>query len=760
MMRRVTALVLGLLMTLALALPVAAAPETAGATAMVADVMGRAIPGAEVEIYKLGKGLVAVRTADQMGTVRIPGPLSTGSLWQMRVWAEGYRTVETGWQDLTRTPYQFVRLERLSGDLNVKVIDRDGLALEALVTLGGPGGQVAGEWRATGGVVTRQGLLTGEYQLLVAKQGYAAVSRSVTVTGDRAANAVVMMEKARQGVASEVRDSVTGAPVAGARVFWLQHDGTALMEGAPTDRFGRFYMAREQGVSGTYKVQVAAPGYRTATTAAVTLAPGQETDLSQSGPLMLQPAFGAIAGTVYRPNLQVRADAPLVLEASGFGEIARTRADRDGSYRFTGLTADPGVQYRVRMEAEWEVAESAWMTVPAGQTLQVTLQISETGKSSSGAGTLSGTVVTPGGAPVAGATVELLLRNSVRHTLTTDAAGYFEARDLMATFNRFGMAGDPYTLRVSGDGFVTTAEIQVEGRAVWDVHVPDASRTSVKVVLYPALTDAQGRVVDVDGRPVVGAELTLTPEGGAGARTARSDENGWFAFRELPSAPLMRYAMTVKAAGFRTIQNAETVVRPGQLQALPTVRLTPATVTLLGQVLGADGQTVTGARVTVRDAGGQVLGAAETDGQGLYRVQAPATALPVTLDVGRNGWSRALTVVAEAPASGVVSRDLVVLPLSARASGRVLDAAGSPVASMRVELLEDGRGIVAATRTDANGVYRFDEVVLDGPGLFWLRVDTPVATFAGSLRHGTELVPLMRLMPGQEVVTDLLVGGR
>jgi hypothetical protein len=505
-------------------------------------------------------------------------------------------------------------------------------------------------------------------------------------------------------------------------------------------------------------VLVRGEGYRPALTTPAALAPGQDASWNGPAAIGLVPINGAIAGTVVRDDGLPRPGVKVVLEARGFGRVAETVSDKDGFFLFDKVPADGATAYRVRIESELNVAESAWLALKPGVTERLVLKMKFSTPTAYGRGSLAAFVAGPDGKPLSGARVELFRRNALVKEGVTDAAGAFSVEDISATGAPWiSVPGDPYTVRISKDGFVTTGEVTVAGQTAYEFHLNPESRVEFRATLLPAKIDLRGRVVDAEGRGIDKAEVYLLSGVAQAAPMTSSNPEGWFTFHQVNAAPLLAYELTAKAEGSLPVAGVMAVVRPGSGDTLPTLRMSPARATFTGQVLGASGQALAGVPVTLRDSGGSVLVTGETDAAGVYRLKVPVTALPVTAETGRDGWTRALAEVSEVPASGTVSRDLVILPLTARSSGRVLDPSGNPVAGMRVELLEDGRGIVAATRTDANGVYVFDGVMLDGPGLFWLRVDTTARTFAGSLRHGTELVPMLRLLPGQEVVTDLLV---
>jgi len=90
-------------------------------------------------------------------------------------------------------------------------------------------------------------------------------------------------------------------------------------------------------------------------------------------------------------------------------------------------------------------------------------------------------------------------------------------------------------------------------------------------------------------------------------------------------------------------------------------------------------------------------------------------------------------------------------------SGRVLDEAGKPVSGARVELVLEGGSSTRAVVTGSDGTYRLEQPLPAGAAWAWLRVTPASGTFGGSLTHSMDMVPIIRLTAGDEVVAELLV---
>ncbi|HYG57753.1 MAG TPA: carboxypeptidase regulatory-like domain-containing protein [Symbiobacteriaceae bacterium] len=756
-MRKVVVLILAMLLLLTW-IPSAGAAGPMAVYGVVADELGRPVPGAEVEVYRLSEGLVAVLATDKTGGFRLEAQPSVGSLWQLRASAKGYRTLETGWIDLARNRYQSLKLQPMLGGLRLTVRNRDGAPTFADVLVVGAGGLVAAHVMKEDGQIDLPELLPGEYRVAITAPGMAPATRPVAVAAGQTASALVLLEPAALAVGGQVRDSVTGKAVAGARVDLLRADGTWVTD-TVTDQTGWFRLGTDQEAPGSYKIHVAASGYRPAT-AAVALNAGRVEERS----LIVIPATDRVAGIVFDESGKKWAGAPVGLEVRGYGRIAETSTSADGSFRFEGVPADAALEYRAVLLAPELLAASAWLKMAPGVTDHMLLHARAGMAPDVVNGSMSGQVTTATGVPLAGATVDLIHRNHVVRTLTTDDMGWFTAEEVRATqtpanWYRAAWSGHPYTVRIKKAGYYMQTEVSVGGQPAVDLHVDQDGRTQFRAELRPLNTELKGRVLDHRGEPVPGAQVHLLDGRSPVVPYVTTDTQGWYSLKDVPVGPGAHYEMRVRAQGYLQTDAVTIVPEAIESQMLAAQRLNPSAAVLTGRVLGSDGQPVEGVKVTLRGPDGDVLEQAMPDEFGVYRVTVPLGGTgPVVLTAGRDGWVSGAVELTEPPQPGaVLTRDMVIVPAVTRVTGRVLNGDGGPVAGVKVELLQEGFGVVAIARTNADGAYAFDDVKVDGTGWFWLRISEGPSRLGGSLRHGTDMVPLLRLPPGQLVVTDLLV---
>jgi hypothetical protein len=760
-MRKSLALWLSLMM-IWIALPANAAPAAtpAGAYGVVLDESGRPVSGAEIEFYQLDAGLVATLMTGADGAFRLerPATATRTALWQLRVWAKGYRTKESGWVNLAANPYQALQLERISGGLQVTVRDEMGRAPAAgMVALVGADGQLQTQTRLEKGQFMQPDLPTGDYRVLVSVPGYAAAMKSLTVAAGQFASAVVSLERNGFTVVGEVRDAVTGEPVSRAVVELQQPDGTRAGT-AVADADGRFNLPGPQEEPGTYRVQVSANRYRTILTQPFTTARGQQYDLSGTGSVKLPPATAVIAGSLKDDHGITYQNTRVVLMLQGYGEVAEATTGITGDFRFEGVPAGGGFKYAMTSPNTVTWVRPTWIELEPGATNQAGLQAESARYELNGYATLYGVVSSPTGTAVPGAEVEVIRSNRLVATTETDAAGTFLVPDISGTQSG-SRTSDPYTLRISKEGYVPTREFTVNGQTETDLQLPEYQRAAVRIVLRTTNATLRGQVIDGQGARVAGASVTIRPDDGGPALTATTDAAGWYSVQG-NIRPGIRYYAAAEAKGYLPLAGTDVTDILLKQNALPTLTLTGTGATLSGQVIGPAGMPVGAAEVTLFGAAGELLAQTSTDDSGYYRI---AANLPphgvVTLTAARTGWSRALAEVAERPAPGaVISRDLVIFPETATLEGRALGADGTPTAGVWVDLLEEGRGVIDSARTLEGGYFEFANVRLTESGWFSLRVRTAGGvSFGGSLTHRMELVPLLRLAPGERTVTDLLV---
>ncbi|HYF94625.1 MAG TPA: carboxypeptidase-like regulatory domain-containing protein [Symbiobacteriaceae bacterium] len=755
-MRKILALALGVLLTLAVALPAVAAGP-AGVLGVVTDENGSPIANAEVEFYRLDDGLVTLLATDAGGRFQLDRQPAAGEMWQLRGRAPGYRTAETGWIELGRSRYQSLKLAAIAGELLVQVQDWNGQPVAGFdLTVISAGGTVW-EKDVAGAGFALKGLLAGDYRVLVSAPGYLSASHTATVMAGRKSAASITVEQAGLVATGEVKSAVTGAPLSGATVSLLRADQSRAAAGV-SDAAGHFRLSLAQGAGETYQLQVSAPGYRSAVTATFTATPGHDLDFSGGAAISLQPVKGTITGILMRNNGDYLANLPVVLERKGYGKVAETVTSDRGELRFDDVIAGPDVQYRLTINRDYHSGDTPWAPILPGVNNQVALTTRVFSANTDGMGSVGGLVVDPAGAPVAGAQVELINRWYHKDVAVTRDDGTFLIDAVPAPLNFPGATVTPYMLRVSKAGYVTTSEITIGGDFATEVPVTKQNRTITKTVLYPSVSNLTGRVVDNRGRGVGNATVWVRADGGLFEARAETDAAGWYKVVGAPSGSAYHYTIAAEATGYFPVEGVALPELTAASQGLPTLALTPVLTAVAGRVQSPDGTPQAGVAVKLFGLGKE-CGRAVTDEGGFYRIAAEiprlggAMSLQAATDWGTYGSELSQADVTAA-AGGTLSRDLTVL-VPASLTGRVLTADGQPRPGVDVQLVEEG-GIALIARTDENGIYSFPTVVSAGTGLFWLRTG-PNEVRKVSLPGQAGVVSMVRLSPGRQTIQDLLV---
>jgi hypothetical protein len=232
----------------------------------------------------------------------------------------------------------------------------------------------------------------------------------------------------------------------------------------------------------------------------------------------------------------------------------------------------------------------------------------------------------------------------------------------------------------------------------------------------PATARIAGRVVAADnGRPVRRARVTLNAPELGGPRAVLTEDDGSFAFAELPAG---RYTMNVSQQGFVTLAYGQrrpmqpgTPIQLAQGQALTGIdfRLPRGSV-VSGRVYDQDGEPMVGVMVRVMryqyaQGARQLMpgGAGQTDDRGQYRIwglnpgeyYVTATAPPVNLpgQGGRGGPARA----------GLPPEALEMMA----ARGIPADVLDARIATLS-GTIEAGRGAIAIASPDGNFTFNFE----------------------------------------------------
>lgn len=217
-------------------------------------------------------------------------------------------------------------------------------------------------------------------------------------------------------------------------------------------------------------------------------------------------------------------------------------------------------------------------------------------------------------------------------------------------------------------------------------------------ITLDASSKVSGRVVDLDGKPIAGASISLQRSrsegfGGRGMQFQMStdettDGDGKFLFDAVDPGTI---ALEARALGMQKKSMPSVEVPSGKDLSDLSFVLEPG-ATLEGRVLSADGQPVAGAEVGSVEEGGERgmgRGFAErspTDGDGRYRLE---SLIPGTLSVEATSDSYPRTVKNIELKPGLNRLDLT-LTGGLDVSGRVLDQNGAAILGAIVRL--DARG--------------------------------------------------------------------
>jgi hypothetical protein len=228
-----------------------------------------------------------------------------------------------------------------------------------------------------------------------------------------------------------------------------------------------------------------------------------------------------------------------------------------------------------------------------------------------------------------------------------------------------------------------------------------SSRESIVFELRPAYQLA-GLVLDPDGEPVAGADVSLVPlaeharlvEVLAGREVATrsfpgaaTDARGRFELRDLDAGPAV---LVVRATGFAPFQRPVVVEAPsGSHTVLDPVVLEPAE-SVAGRVvdIGSDPLSDVEVRVVLLSSAGRRATAragvaARTDAEGRFRVGDLARDLRIELRVAKPGFVPRRVGPLDLPIDDPIE---IVLQPGGGIAGRVLDGRGRPVAGARLRV--------------------------------------------------------------------------
>ena len=579
-----------------------------------------------------------------------------------------------------------------------------------------------------------------EWRVRAMAPGFLPLSLSVEPAAPNATAPTLKLEPAA-AIRGQVVDA-HGAPLAGVTLEALPTSEAQMRHAlhpdwidlkSLSDAAGRFEL-RQLDPKGTYQLAAAKEGFTTVRLAVDRLEPLRTRDLERIALQRGRLLYGAVKGLDEQPiaDAEVKLLAPVGPSADA---PPASRTNAAGRFEMLGYPAPsfdivthakgfaPFTVRGVHLPRGMDPVDLGTLMLAPGETIH-------------------GVVRDPAGSPIAGAGVwiveELALPALQRAPdrdpdAVADAAGRFAVEDLTADH--------PAHLICDHPGFLVAS---IRG-------VTAPTPEPITVVLKPGST-VSGRVVDVDGRPIPGSEVSLSPRDpppdsvpptprGEWRRTVVSDDRGEFALEDVASGPA---AIAAFAEGFQPaeIQNLEIAERA----TLEGLRLVLARGNVLeGWISTEDGEPLAEATVQI----GPNRASSDTDGN--YRVSGIPSGLH-KVDVRREGYNR---ITREIEIEIGAQHVDFVLAGGRRVAGRAVDDADTPVAGVRIQLSldDDLEAQEHSALTEADGSFAWPRVA-DGHYHLHAAKEGFVAVADDGVRvHGQPVEDLeIRLRQGAAIV--------
>jgi protocatechuate 3,4-dioxygenase beta subunit len=344
---------------------------------------------------------------------------------------------------------------------------------------------------------------------------------------------------------------------------------------------------------------------------------------------------------------------------------------------------------------------------------------------------LVGRVVDSRGVPVAGASLDALPGG---RTVWSRPDGRFRLSGLLPR--------GTYELSVSKTGFPPTREPARTGAA-------GEEPAPLRIVLGENQR-ARGRVLDREGRPVAGAELTLATQsedlwGEEPTGVATSDARGAFELRDLAPG---RFVLHAAHPGFAPTRRADIEIGSGPAAADLGVVVLESGAALEGVVTDHGGSPIAGARVQLNapliplraeigiadDPALQTFATADSDGH--FRFADLPHGAQFDLTVEHPGYAPAQLARVAAPTPEPLR---IKLGVGRSLAGRVVGPRGEPVPGARVVPSEKvgpgGFRVIGLAHADARGAFRLVELA---PGTVHLEISAD-----GYRTRRTEGIPIL-----------------
>ncbi|MFS0766942.1 carboxypeptidase regulatory-like domain-containing protein [Peribacillus phoenicis] len=531
-----------------------------------------------------------------------------------------------------------------------------------------------------------QGLPQGIFTVRASAPGYLSETASADLgAGENVLNFELRrVPESSSVIAGTVTDSISGAPITGARID-LNNSRGELVGFTFTDSNGQYYF---EGLEpDTYNISASAEGYLEAQLT-LTLEAG-ESDLNANISLIRASGLGSIRGQVRnaKNNLPIAGARVEILNSQGV-LVAAVSTDSSGFFEVQGLL--PG-RYTVRASASLYITGSTEAVVKAGETTNVTLLLTMDLAS------LSGTVTDEkNGKPIPCALISAF-NQAVKLNVfgKTDENGKYVITALVP---------GTYSVRVSAKGYLTetvTVTLEPGENLVLDFQLKPLNISKGVII---------GKVYDNSTKkPIKGAKVELLTCNGKRITSQKTNQKGIYHYKNLPQG---KYILIVRSKGYQKEKKKVNLCNGHSILEV-NFYLNAADYfgTIKGKVKDAKNKSkISHALIEVFNESGEKIASTYTDSKGKYKIK--------NLPEGR------LAVHASAPeyhsqTSALVSGEklildfqLVPLSFSKRViTGKVYDeTTKKPIKGAKVELLTSNGMRISSKKTNKKGICHFKDL--------------------------------------------------
>ncbi|MBD7965920.1 carboxypeptidase regulatory-like domain-containing protein [Fictibacillus norfolkensis] len=516
---------------------------------------------------------------------------------------------------------------------------------------------------------------TGEYTFPSTTPGYYTVSvsasgfESVTIGQRIPSNQTTIADFSLEANPGTVTGTISGegVQIAGALVEALSSTGIAIAS-AITDGAGNYTINKL--APGSYRLRVSAPLFQTFVVG-FSIEAG-ETEIVNAN-LLANP--GSIQGTV----LDEDTGEPLpgtslkIVSSSGITQASVT-TDGNGQFVVDSLAPDA---YIVTFLVEGHGTRTIGVYVESDAVTTVNVSLRRL------VGVLTG-VITGGGSPIIGATVDVVLNGSVVSKTVTDENGNY-------TIN--GLAPDRYTVIIGADNY---------SAATIGAQIIDNETTILNAELLSLFGTFSGSVRDNVGNPIAGA-VVLARSADSDVLISRvvTDSAGSYTIGKLSPGS---YILSTNFNDFQTGISGG-IISAGSTSIVNFV-LFPNPASILGTVVDNSGQPIVGASIQIQlmDGNGSIISTTFTDLDGTFIVEdlPPAT---YNINVSAENFQSASASIKLTP--GVVSPVTISLvPNPGLVTGMITESvSGLPIAGATVNVTNVLGKLIDTTLTNSDGSF-------------------------------------------------------